>query len=66
MMILSQVFSPFAYAVSGEEVPIPEPVVEEVVPEPEVGEPEVVELEVAPEVENSTGDNDFEIVESST
>ena len=65
-MILSQVFSPFAYAVSGEEVPIPEPVVEEVVPEPEVGEPEVVELEVAPEVENSTGDNDFEIVESST
>ena len=29
VMLLSQVFSPFAYAVSGEEVPIPEPVVEE-------------------------------------
>ena len=61
VMLLSQVFSPFAYAVSGEEVPIPEPVVEEVVPEPEVGE-----SEVAPEVDNSTGDNNFEEVEPST
>jgi hypothetical protein len=60
-MLLSQVFSPFAYAVSGEEVPIPEPVVEEVVPEPEVGESEVV-----PEDSNSTGDNNFEEVEPST
>jgi hypothetical protein len=65
-MLLSQVFSPFAYAVSGEEVPISESVVEEVVPEPEVGESEVTESEVAPEVDNSTGDNNFEVVELST
>jgi hypothetical protein len=65
-MLLSQVSSPFAYAVSGEEVPIPEPVVEEVVPEPEVGESEVTEPEVVPEVDNSTGDNNFEVVEPST
>ncbi|MBR6907696.1 hypothetical protein IKN40_04295 [bacterium] len=61
MMLLSQVFSPFAYAVSGEEVPIQEPVVEEVVPETEVEGPEV-----ASEVDNSTGDNNFEEVEPST
>ncbi len=38
VMLLSQVFSPFAYAVTGEETVIEEPVVEEVIEEPEVVE----------------------------
>ena len=36
VMLLSQVLSPFAYAVTGEETVIEEPVVEEVIEEPEV------------------------------
>ena len=70
-MLLSQVMTPFTYAVSGEEVPVAEAVVEQVISEPEVSESdvselEVVEPEVIPEVDNSTGDNNFEVVEPST
>ena len=53
-MLLSQVFSPFTYAVSGEEVPMPEPVVEEIVPEPEVVEPEKTTDLVSPEYDQES------------
>ena len=57
VMLLSQVFTPFAYAVSGEDLEFEEKV------------PEVVTFEVIPEVENLTGEldvdwtNSWEVVE---
>ena len=54
VMLLSQIITPFAYAVSGEEVPMPEPVVEEIVPEPEVVEPEKTTDLVSPEYDQES------------
>jgi len=48
-MLLSQVFSPFAYAVTGEKVSIEELPVVEVVEEPEVVETETNEETIEPE-----------------
>ena len=54
VMLLSQIITPFAYAVSGEEVPMPESVVEEIVPEPEVVEPEKTTDLVSPEYDQES------------
>jgi hypothetical protein len=60
-MLLSQIITPFAYAVSGEEVSMPEPIVKEIAIEPEEVEPESTL-----EGDNFTGDNNFELDELST
>ena len=53
-MLLSQIITPFAYAVSGEEIVFEENVLE------------VVEPVFIPEIDNSTGDNKFEVGETNT
>jgi hypothetical protein len=47
-MLLSQVMSPFAYAVTGEEASIEEPVVEETIEIPEVVEEGTIEEAIEP------------------
>jgi hypothetical protein len=58
-MLLSQVFTPFTYAVSGEEVPLPEPVVEE-------QDVDSIEEEVASELAEEVQQPETGVVEESS
>ena len=61
VMLLSQVFTPFTYAVSGDELPVLETVVEEVVPESEV-----IDSVDTPEIDNLTGNDSLNVDEISS